>query len=275
MQVRHGDGDMVFLTTMVNKKPSMLDHEVLGTSLKLSTSQLKLANIDISKDFIFNKNELRLYLSVMCGHKVLPDICVKDGKILFEHFTPVFQTLALIIRSNIYPNISDNKLVSFAEAKLMYKLAGHKVHFNLSNMILLQMINGFKKGHMLYGLLLKKIFEHFRLNVNTLPYFPVEATISDRAKRVVVPLPGLPHVINLDPTPSPVSVVPNQQEISDSKFAFLQAENDKLVESLKTLQEDFKPLVAKVDLTEARVGILVNILSGTMSRASRIEKGLN
>ena len=103
MQVRHGDGDMVFLTTMVNKKHIMLDHEVLGTSLKFSTSQLKLANIDISKDFIFNKNELRLYLSVMCGHEVLLDICVEDGKISFEHFTPVFQTLALIIRSNIYP----------------------------------------------------------------------------------------------------------------------------------------------------------------------------
>ena len=127
MQVKHGDGDLVYLTTLVNKKPILIDYEVLGSALKLSTNQLKLENVDISKEFVFNKNEFRLYLSILCGHEVPYDMIVEENGILYEHFTSVFQTLALIITGNINLSTSDSKLVSFAEVKLMYKLAGHKV----------------------------------------------------------------------------------------------------------------------------------------------------
>ncbi|KAL8106996.1 hypothetical protein AgCh_023703 [Apium graveolens] len=247
----------VFLTTMVNKKPIMLDHEVLESALKLSTSQLKLANVDISKDFVFNKNEFRLYRYILCEHEVPPDMFVEDRGISFELFSPIFQTLALIIRGNIYPITSNNKLVLFAETKLMYKLAGHKVHFNLAYLILLQMINGFKKGYMFYGLLLTKVFEHFKLNVSTVPYFPVESIISDKAKRVVVPLPGFalvppapPTIINLDPIP-PTSVGPGPQDSFDVNLAKLQAAHDDLAESFKNLQEAFNQLAAKFEFTEA------------------------
>lgn len=162
------------------------------------------------KDFVFEKNELRLFLSVMCGLEVPPNIFVEDKGVFYEHFIPPFQYLALIIRSNIFPNTSHSKLMTFAEIRLMHKLASHKVHFNLSYLILLQMINGYKKGYMLYGLLLTKVFEFFKLNVTTLPYFSVKSTISDGETRTVVPLAGVPPppppVINLDHlVPSPMS----------------------------------------------------------------------
>lgn len=89
--------------------------------------------------------------------------------------------------------------MSFADMKLMYKLASQKISFNLSYMILVQMINGFKKGYMLYGLLLTKVFEYFKLIVNQMPKFEVSSTIYDQVKRVVIPLPGLtgPHALAL------------------------------------------------------------------------------
>ncbi|KAL8125960.1 hypothetical protein AgCh_013307 [Apium graveolens] len=107
----------------------------------------------------------------------------------------------------------------------MYKLDGHKVHFNVAYMILLQMINRYKKGYMFYGLILTKVFEHFKLNVNTLPYFPVEGTISEKTNRVAIPLTGLPpppNFINLDPTPTIVPSVGSSQDMFGDKFAKLQ-----------------------------------------------------
>ncbi|KAL8119605.1 hypothetical protein AgCh_016926 [Apium graveolens] len=250
MEVKHGDKNLSYLTTMINKKPILLDHEELGKALKLSTSHLKFANVDIAKDFVFNKNEQRLFLSVLCGHEVPCDLINEDIGVSYEPFAPIFQTLSLIIRSNIYPNTQDNKLVHFAEMKLMYKLAGHKVHFNVAYMILLQMINGYKKG-----------------------------TISEKTNRVAIPLTGLPppppNVINLDPTPTIVPSVGSSQDMFGDKFAKLQASHNELAESFKTLQESFKNLVMKLELIEVRVGVLVNILSGTISNASRIEDSIN
>lgn len=88
---------------------------------------------------------------------------------------------------------------------------------------------------MLCGLLLTKVFAHFKLNVSTLPYFPVKSTNSDKANRTVIPLasfpPPPPLLINLDHIPFPAFVAHVRQESFDSKLAKLQDDHDVVAES--------------------------------------------
>lgn len=281
MEVRRGAHDVIFITSVVNSKPLLLDHIDLGKALKLTLKLLNLANVDISKEFIFDKMEHKLYLSVLCGLQIPHTLFSTDIGICYEHFTQAFQTLALIIRGNIFPNISGDKLMTFAEVKLMYKLASHKVTFNLPYMILMHMINGFKKGYMLYGLMLTKVFEYFKLNISQQPHFQVASTIYDKTEKIVVPLPGFglpPPVINLDPVekiPSaPVANVVTVPKLDlDKEFLKLQASHDELTVFFNELKESFQILVEKHEATEAKVKILMEILGNTMSRAGRIEEG--
>lgn len=284
MEVRSGTNDVTFITSVVNGKPLLIDHIELGKALKLTPKLLNLANIDISKDFVFDKMELKLYLSVLCGLEVPNNLFTTDVGVCYEHFTQVFQILALIIRGNIFPNTSGDKLMTFAEIKLMYKLASHKITFNLPYMILMQMVNGFKKGYMLYGLLLTKVFEYFKLNVSQLPHFQVASTLIDKGNKIVVPLPGFglpPPVINLDPVENiPSAPVESVSGVSvpkvdvDKEFLKLPS-HDELTELFNELKASFQVLVEKHESTEVKVKILIEILGNTVSRAGRIEEGLS
>lgn len=130
-----------------------------------------------------------------------------DKGISYEHFTPLYQNLAQIIRLNVFPTQNAGKLMSFVEMKLMYKLAFKKIDFNLPYMIMTKMISAAKLGYMPYGLLLTQVFEHFLFDINIPPFFYVKNTILDKAHRDPLPLPEL-HVMNV-PTlsaPLPTSV---------------------------------------------------------------------
>lgn len=92
MEVRLADNDVVFLTSVVNEKPILLDHIELGKALKLSQKSLKLANIDLEKEFVFNKMELKLFLSVFCGYEVSHDFCVENKGISLSILLQIFKT---------------------------------------------------------------------------------------------------------------------------------------------------------------------------------------
>ncbi|KAK1373202.1 hypothetical protein POM88_029395 [Heracleum sosnowskyi] len=56
MQVRDGAHNVVFVTSVVDNQHIILDHAELGKALNLSTKMLDLANINIFKEYVFNKN---------------------------------------------------------------------------------------------------------------------------------------------------------------------------------------------------------------------------
>lgn len=288
LEIKHGLQNVMFVTSVVNGKFFALDHIELTKALKMNLKTLQLANIDITKEFVFNRLEMKLYLSVLCGVEVPPTLELTEKGISYEYFTPLFQNLALILRANFFQNYSADKLMSFPEIKLMYRLASKKVTFSLPYMILTHMVNSYKKGYLTYGLLLTKVFEYFKLNLNQLPYFQVAATISDKVERVTIPLlPVAPPVVE-----SSVPFVSIAQNVSLSDDVGTSKSNsspkldfDKEIEKLnKNYQEldtlfqglhnSFKTIVEKYEHTELKVNGLLNILSNTIARAGVIEEGL-
>ncbi|KAL8135058.1 hypothetical protein AgCh_009900 [Apium graveolens] len=133
---------------------------------------------------------------------------------------------------NIFSNTSSDKLMRFPEIKLMYKLDSHK-----------------------------------------LPNFQVSSTISDRSKRTIFPMDGFGelHAIDLDPIVSTTFTtlapfMPSSQVNFEKEFAKLKEADEELDAIFQSLQDAYKKVIEKVQVTEAKVGALVDVLSNTVSR---------
>ncbi|KAL8155974.1 hypothetical protein AgCh_001143 [Apium graveolens] len=214
LQVRKGAYDLTSLTIVVNRRSILLDHIELGKALKLSDKVLNLANNDISKEFVFIKSEYKIYLSVLCDIEIPHDMFNEDNGISYEHFTHTFQNLALIIRANIFPNTSSDKLM--------------------------------------------------------------------RSNRTIIPMASFGELpmTNLDPivftsVTTLAPVVPSSQISFEKEFAKLKEAHEELDAMFQSLQDAYKKVVEKVQVTEAKVGVLVDIMSNTVSRAGKIEDKLS
>lgn len=129
-----------YITSMINGRPIFLDHMLLGKALKFHLLAIGQTPLDISKIFVFNFEEKRLSLSVFYGDDVPNTVFESTNGRNYEHFIPLFENLAQIIKANYFPSSNTGKLMSFVELKLMYKLVSQRIDFNLAYMILPKMI---------------------------------------------------------------------------------------------------------------------------------------
>lgn len=136
------DGIMHF-TTSLNKKTILVDHETINIALHLPAHLIDHNHpcIDIYACFIFNQDEFKLMLSTFCDSDVPLGLCDKHCGIHYKHFTPVFQNLALFIRANVLPKPNQRKYFDFFDMKIMFMLLLNKIDFNISYVILLNLIN--------------------------------------------------------------------------------------------------------------------------------------
>lgn len=62
MGIFRGVGDVLYITSVVNSNPILVNHVALGKSLKLTARAMSLSPIDVSKLFVFDKNEMSFSL---------------------------------------------------------------------------------------------------------------------------------------------------------------------------------------------------------------------
>lgn len=208
---------------------------------------------------------MKLYLTIFCGVEEIPlHFYSTDRGISLHHFTPLYQTLALIIRANVFPTQHGNKVMTFVELKLMYKLASDRIDFNLAYMIILKMISATKSGYMPYGMLLTQVFEYFKLDTSQLPHFHVKATISDQNTRAPIPLE--PHTASNNAMVDLVKLESSVKALSDK--------HESLVLEFNNLKIMYQTLSLKYDQLCTKVDMLVSSITTAVGRANVIEDGL-
>ncbi|KAL8118545.1 hypothetical protein AgCh_016172 [Apium graveolens] len=85
-----------------------------------------------------------------------------------------------------------------------------------------------------------------------------------------------PKVANIFTSVTKLAPVVHSSQISfEKEFAKLKEAHEELDAMFQSLQDVFKKVVEKVQVTEAKVGVPVDILSNTVSRAGKIEDGLS
>ena len=108
-------------------------------------------------------SSIRVNLSYMwvffCDNDLPLGLCDSNWGINFVHFTPTYQQVAFIIRSNILPKPKQDQFFDFVDLEVMFQLITNKIEFNLCYVLVLNMINGFYMDFMPYGLLLTSLFE--------------------------------------------------------------------------------------------------------------------
>ncbi|KAL8099252.1 hypothetical protein AgCh_031787 [Apium graveolens] len=72
-----------------------------------------------------------------------------------------------------------------------------------------------------------------------------------------------------------IKIVPSSQINFEKEFAKLKEAHEELDAMFQSLQDAYKKVVEKIQVTEAKVGVLVDILSNTVSRAGKNEDGLS
>lgn len=160
MRVVKGLDGVMHFTTCVNKKTILVDHKTINIALHLPACLIDSEHpcIDIYSHFIFDKNEFKLMLSVLCESDVPLGLCDKHCSIHYKHFSPIFQNLALFVRANVLPKPNQSKYFDFFDMKILFLLSINKLDFNISYVILLNLINANFVGYMPYGLLISSIF---------------------------------------------------------------------------------------------------------------------
>lgn len=159
MRVTKGIDSVLPFTTSVNRKTILIDHKTINMALHLP---IKLTDhehpcLDIYSYFVFNKEEFQLMLSNFCDSDVPLGLCDKPCSIHYKHFNPMFQQLALIIRANVLPKPNQSKFFDFYDMKVMFLLYNNKINFNISYVILLNLINANLVEYMPYGLMITSI----------------------------------------------------------------------------------------------------------------------
>lgn len=137
MGIVQGVNNTIFLVSVLDGKPVTLDHLGLAKALKLNSFTLIFPNINLSRETVFDK-DYRFYISFFCGVEVPPGVFTTDKRISMNHFLPKYQSLAMIIRENIF-SCGDTHIL-FADLKLMYKLVTPKICFSLPYMIICKML---------------------------------------------------------------------------------------------------------------------------------------
>ena len=179
---------ILHFTTIVGGKPMLVDVKTLNKALHLPHPLTNLPCIDIYSTYVFNKNEFELYVGFFCDSDVPPGLCVSNYGIHYKHFTPTFQLVALIVRSNILPKPNQDKFFDFFDLKMMFMLVTNKIDFSISYIILLNMINANLVDYMPYGFLLTSVFNIYHLSMPSSLETKATSQISRSNIRAQVPL---------------------------------------------------------------------------------------
>lgn len=143
MIIVKGLDGVIHFTTFVNRKTILVDHKTINMALHLPICLIDNDHpcIDIYSYFIFNKDEFKLMLGTFCNSDIPLGLYDKHCGIHYKHFSPLFQNLALIIRANVLPKPNQSKYFDFFDMKIMFLLFINKIDFNISYIILLNLIN--------------------------------------------------------------------------------------------------------------------------------------
>ncbi|KAK1361865.1 hypothetical protein POM88_046339 [Heracleum sosnowskyi] len=159
MRVIKGLNGILHFTTTVDRKTILVDHNTINKGLHLPIILSEKPCIDFYAFYIFNKSEFELMLGIFCDSDVPLGLCDPNCGIHYKHFTSKFQYLALILRANVLPKPNQRKYFDFFDLKMLFLLFTNKVFFNISYVILMNMINANFVDYMPYGLLITSICE--------------------------------------------------------------------------------------------------------------------
>lgn len=111
--------DTIYLTFVVYDKPILIDYLMISSVLHVDPQVTSLPRIDITKEFTFNVEEHHLFISTVCRVNVRESMFTTDVPISSDHFLPHFQVIATILRANVLPKMTPDKLFGFVELKMM------------------------------------------------------------------------------------------------------------------------------------------------------------
>ncbi|KAK1379189.1 hypothetical protein POM88_025933 [Heracleum sosnowskyi] len=142
----------------------------------------------------------------------------------------------MVIRANILPKMTPNKMFSFVELKLMYLLHARRVYFSLPYVILVNMMHASKASFM--------------------PYGSIKAPVPLEEYEIVQEN----HIGLLG---------------SISDMSALCARVDQLTEDIKNMKIELEKMSAKNEQLTARVDFLMASLADGMARMNVMEHNIN
>ncbi|KAK1400921.1 hypothetical protein POM88_000526 [Heracleum sosnowskyi] len=111
-----GINGTVYLTSVVSGIPCLIDQETFENALNLHPTLTAFDPVDITKNFIFDRDEYKNFLSAFCNVEIPPNLYNNDRGIRSDHFTPMYQNLIQFVKEDFFP--STEKLLSFLEMDL-------------------------------------------------------------------------------------------------------------------------------------------------------------
>ncbi|XP_063937653.1 uncharacterized protein LOC108203959 [Daucus carota subsp. sativus] len=179
---------IMHLTTIMGGKPILVDHKTLNKALHLPHRFISLPCVDIYSHFVFCKEEFQLYVGFFTDSDVPFGICDSNCGIHYKHFTPMYQLIALILRSNVLTKPNQDKHFDFFDLKFMFLFVTNRIDFSISYVILLNMINAHLVDYMPYGQMLTSVFGLFHLPLPTSLETKNNSYISVTHVRTQIPL---------------------------------------------------------------------------------------
>ena len=253
--IRGLDGIM-HLTTIVGGKPILVDQKILNKALKLPQRLSGMPCFDIYSHFVFCQEEFQLYVGFFTDSDVPFGLCDSNCGIHYKHFTPVYQLVALIIRSNVLPKSNQDKHFDFYDMKLMFLFVTNRIEFSISYVIILNMINAHLTDYMPYAHVLTTVFSLFHI--------PLPTALETKTTAYI----DVTHVraqVALDKCEPEKSVAFNMPSYLDEEDVFLADKNSvlKVIEEqkieMKRLKEENVNIINRVTYLE---GIAAASLNG-------------
>ena len=163
MIIQKGFDDMYLFNTVVHGKNMLVDVNTFARALKLGLHTPSQPCVNIYEKFSFQKKEYELFVGFFCNSDVPAGLFEEECAIDFRHFTPIYQQLAIIIRSNLLPKPKQANFFDFVDLKVMFQLVTNQVEFNICYVMLLNMVYAFQEDYMPYGLMVTAMFELYHI----------------------------------------------------------------------------------------------------------------
>uniref|UniRef100_A0A164TGN3 Uncharacterized protein n=1 Tax=Daucus carota subsp. sativus TaxID=79200 RepID=A0A164TGN3_DAUCS len=222
MIVQKGLDDVLKISTVVHNKNMLVDVNTLNRCLKLGEHVPHQPCINIYEKFVFDKKEFELFVGHFCDADVPLGLCEENCAIEYHHFTPLYQQVAIIVRSNLLPKPKNAHYIDFVDLKVMFQLP--------------------------YGLLLTSLFELYHIAMPTILAEKIEYCDIINLVKPQVPLRNCkPFAV------SPVCISPTVM-ITGNTHASVKngAEINKLKGEIEILKEMTTSIVARLDQLEGK-----------------------
>lgn len=222
-----------------------IDVNTFNRCLKLGSSVPHQPCINIYENFVFNKKEFELFVGHFCDADVPVDLCEENCAISYLHFTPLYQQLAIIIRSNLLPKPKNAQFFDFVDLKVMFQLVTNQIEFNINYVILLNMIMAFEVEYLPYGLLLTSLFELYHIAMPRVLSEKIEFCDIINLVKPQVPLRDCEPL-----TVTPICISPTVMLTANQANKRTNAEIDKLKGEINLLKKMNVGIMARLDQLE-------------------------